>query len=232
VLALHGWRRTHEDFAAVANELAGSGTASLALDLPGFGRSPPPREAIGARGYAAALEPIAGELAANGPVLVIGHSFGGRVAVCMAATRPDVVAGLVLTGVPLVRGAMPHATPSRRFQAIRTMARWHLASARTLESARHRYGSADYRASTGVMRDVLVACVAESYEAELAALRCPVALVWGERDTTTPVSVAHAALACCASATLEELEGVGHLVPTEAPGLLAASAAAMLKGVR
>ena len=36
------------------------------------------------------------------PVLV-GHSFGGRVAVRLAATNPELVRGLVLTGVPLLR---------------------------------------------------------------------------------------------------------------------------------
>jgi pimeloyl-ACP methyl ester carboxylesterase len=232
VLLLHGWRRTHEDFAAVARELAGSGAASLACDLPGFGASPPPPSSSGARGYATTLEPLVDELAVHGPVLVVGHSFGGRVAVCLGAARPDAIAGLVLTGVPLVRDAMPYASPSWRYRTVRTLARWHVLSPGTLEAARRRHGSEDYRVATGVMRDVLVANVAESYEAELAAMRRPVTLLWGSRDATTPITVARAALELCATATLEVLDGVGHLVPTEAPGPLAASAATMLEGVR
>ena len=35
--------------------------------------------------------------------VVLGHSFGGRVAVHLAPARPDRVGALVLTGVPLVR---------------------------------------------------------------------------------------------------------------------------------
>ena len=165
-LLLHGWRRTREDFAQSAALLADQGIASLAIDLPGFGASPPPPIAIGARGYATMLAPLLGQLAADaGPLLVVGHSFGGRVGTCLAANEPGVVAGGVLSGVPLLRGLMPRARTSRRYLAIRTLARLGLLPDAALERARLRYGSSDYRAATGVLRDVLVACVAETYEA-------------------------------------------------------------------
>jgi pimeloyl-ACP methyl ester carboxylesterase len=230
---LHGWRRSHEDFVGLAASLASSGVATLAIDLPGFGATPAPAVPSGARGYAAQLAPLVAELAApTGPLVLVGHSFGGRVAVCIAAARPDVVAGLVLSGVPLVRSEMPSSRPSRRYRAIRLAARTGLVPPSRLEAARRRYGSADYRAATGVVRDVLVATVAETYEQELTALRCPVALVWGAEDTTAPVRVACAAQACCPQASLELLEGVGHLVPTEAPERLADAVVAQLRGAR
>src|SRR3954468_21028806 len=53
ILALHGWQRTHRDFARVLESLD-----ALAVDLPGFGASPPPPEAWGGADYAAALLPI------------------------------------------------------------------------------------------------------------------------------------------------------------------------------
>jgi pimeloyl-ACP methyl ester carboxylesterase len=65
VLALHGWGRTHDDF---RESMSGSAAASaplaaIALDLPGFGASPPPPEAWGAAEYATALEPLLEEMA-------------------------------------------------------------------------------------------------------------------------------------------------------------------------
>jgi pimeloyl-ACP methyl ester carboxylesterase len=230
---LHGWRRSHTDFEALASSLASTGVGTLAVDLPGFGATPAPAEASGARGYAEALAPLLEGIAAtSGPPVLVGHSFGGRVAVCVAAKRPEVVAGLVLSGVPLVRSAMPSSRPSRRFQAIRYGSKLGLVSSARLEAARRRYGSADYRAATGVVRDVLVASVSESYEDELRSLRCPVALIWGHEDTTVPLRVAEAATPLVRGATLEVLEGVGHLVPTEAPEPLAAVVRAMLGGGR
>ena len=61
---------------------------AVALDLPGFGAAPPPPEPWGTPQYADALSPLLDEL---GPVVVLGHSFGGRVAIELAHRRPDAV---------------------------------------------------------------------------------------------------------------------------------------------
>ncbi len=67
-----------------------------------------------------------------------------------------------------------------------------------------------------------VANVNESYEEELATVVAPVTLLWGERDSVTPVDVAtRASAVLTATHTLRLLPGVGHLLPTEAPGDLA-----------
>ena len=80
------------------------------------------------------------------------------------------------------------------------------------------------------MRDVLVATVAESYEDELARSAARSTLVWGSDDSTAPVANAVAPRTSCARATLVVLDGVGHLVPTEAPDPLVAAVEAMLRG--
>jgi pimeloyl-ACP methyl ester carboxylesterase len=91
-----------------------------------------------------------------------------------------------------------------------------------MESARQKYGSTDYRNAHGVMRDVLVANVNESYEDELATIVAPVTLLWGERDDVTPDDVAtRASAVLSATHTLVSLPGVGHLLPSEAPADLA-----------
>jgi pimeloyl-ACP methyl ester carboxylesterase len=52
VLALHGWARTHRDFDAVLAPAGADPLAAIALDLPGFGATPPPPRAWGGRAYA------------------------------------------------------------------------------------------------------------------------------------------------------------------------------------
>jgi pimeloyl-ACP methyl ester carboxylesterase len=89
-----------------------------------------------------------------------------------------------------------------------------------LERERRSRGSADYRAADGVMRDILVKVVNESYEDQLGRVLGPVHLLWGAEDRDVPVSVAEAAGALLADSTLEVLPGVGHLVPTQAPEAL------------
>jgi pimeloyl-ACP methyl ester carboxylesterase len=217
VLCLPGWARTHRDF-----DVTCEGLDAIVLDLPGFGASPEPPEPWGAGGYAEAVEPVPAEMA--DAVVVVGHSFGGRVAVHLAARNPDRVTGLVLTGVPLLR--RPGARPPRQatvFRVARTLHRLGLVGDGRMEAFRRRYGSSDYRAVSGVMRQVLVRVVSETYEEQLAAVACPTELVWGDDDAEVPLAVAEAAQGLLAHSTLTLLPGAGHLTPLSAPGELRAA---------
>jgi len=215
ILALHGWGRTHEDFLGVLD-----GFNAIAVDLPGFGATPPPSAVWGANEYAAALVPILRDFEA--PPVVIAHSFGGRVAVCLATTHPELVASLLIIGSPLVRPPdQVKKRPPFRYRVVRFLRGLRLIPESRLEAARHRYGSADYRAASGVMRDILVRVVNESYELQLESLSVPVHLLWGGDDTAAPVSGARLAKAILdganADASLAVLMGVGHDVLAEDP---------------
>jgi pimeloyl-ACP methyl ester carboxylesterase len=116
------------------------------------------------------------------------------------------------------------------YRTIRWLARRHLLSDSRLETARQKYGSTDYRNAQGVIRDVLVATVQETYEPELATLTVPIAFVWGEEDRDVPVEIAtRAARVVQGPTTLEVVTGVGHLLPLEAPGALATATEMVLR---
>ncbi len=216
VLWLHGWRRSAADFAPAARLLASAGVSSLALDLPGFGASPLPEVRGGAQVYADALMNVVKDLA-HEPLVIVGHSFGGRVALTLAAREPDLFRHLILTGTPLLRATNAVASP-RGYRLVRWARSMGLISEARLERARQRYGSDDYRHAQGPLREILIASVNESYESQLRALRTPLTLLWGERDTVTPVSVAERASALVSAPwSLRRLDGVGHLAPLEAP---------------
>lgn len=226
VLALHGWARSHTDFDAV---LAGDGQVplpALALDLPGFGASPSPPADWGAEAYARAVGEVVGEMAS--PIVVLGHSFGGRVALHLALQRPETVQALVLTGVPLLHPTGRRRRTAPRYRLIRSLHRLRLVSDEVMERGRQRYGSADYRAATGVMRQVLVRSVEETYGAQLDAVQCPVHLIWGGDDTAAPVEVAERGLARLAHGDLTVVPGVGHLTPLLIPTELRTAVVACL----
>ncbi len=214
VLALHGWKRSHRDF-----QQSLAGVDGIALDLPGFGASPAPPRAWSTADYAEAVSPVLDELAPG--AVVVGHSFGGRVAAHLAAVHGDRIGALVLAGVPLV----PDPDGSRRRPAAayrlgRALHRAGLLGDARMEWLRRRYGSSDYRSASGVMREVMVKAVNETYEAPLAAYHGPVELVWGADDQEVPVAVAARARALSPSISLTVCPDAGHLVPTEAPGCL------------
>jgi pimeloyl-ACP methyl ester carboxylesterase len=225
IVALHGWGRDRHDFRDAL-----SGYRHIRADLPGFGLSPPPPEAWGAADYAACLAAALDECGLPEPAVVVGHSFGGRVAVCLAAARPDLAGSLVLCGVPLLRGP-GRARPPLGYRLARSAARARLLPARRFEAIRAARGSADYNAATGVMREVLVTVVNESYEAQLRAITAPVALLWGARDRAVPPAMVDRARALLPGpVTAEVVDGAGHDVHLQEPARLTSMISAVLAG--
>jgi pimeloyl-ACP methyl ester carboxylesterase len=226
VLALHGWGRRGADFKQSLGEIP-----ALAPDFPGFGASPAPKDVIGAEGYAKEISVVLDEY--DRPPLVVGHSFGGRVAVCLAARWPERVGPLLLTGVPLVR-LHPGRKPPFTYRILRALHRIGLVPDSKMEQIRQERGSADYRAASGIMRDILVKVINESYEDQLRQLRSEVHLLWGDRDAEVPVPVARLAAdiigqAGNTTAQVEVVSGVGHHLPIEAPDELRRVVDSMLR---
>jgi pimeloyl-ACP methyl ester carboxylesterase len=225
VLALHGWQRTHLDFAPVfdaASALPGGPLSAVGPDLAGFGATPPPPEPWGSEQYARHLLPLfdePGVLADR--IVLVGHSFGGRVAVHLAPLVPERIERVVLTAVPLLDREGRRSRPAPGYRLARALHRLGLVGEERMEAMRQKYGSPDYRAAQGVMRAVFVKLLAEGYVDQMAAIDCPVDLVWGDADADVPLEVAVRARDLFPSARLVTLPGIGHLVPTEAPRALA-----------
>lgn len=214
LLALPGWERTHRDFDEVCRDLD-----AVALDLPGFGAAPPPTEVWDTAQFAAHIASVLEDMAPR--VVIVGHSFGGRVATHLAARHPERIAAQVLTGVPLIRRAAAGKRGSPwSLRLAKTLRRAGLLGEERVEQLRQKYGSPDYRRATGVMRGVLVKAVNESYEDPLAAYPGPIELIWGADDDQAPVAVAQAALASCRHPNLVVIPGVGHFVPQDRPEAL------------
>ena len=209
VLALHGWARTRADW------LPALGAPALAVDLPGFGASPPPPAGWGSQDYASLLAP----LLASGGWTLAGHSFGGRVAVHLAAGWPDLVDHVVLTGVPLLRKESGSKAPLG-YRLVRKAHALGVVSDERLEAEKQKRGSADYRAATGVMRDTLVRLVNEDYRDLLPQIAAPVDLVWGAADTAAPLPMVQEAQPLFPKADLVVSESSGHLLDPALHALL------------
>lgn len=212
IVYLHGWGRSRHDFAAIAGQRPG-----MAVDLPGFGSSAEPLVAMGSVGYAdQVLEAIA-QWAGSASFIVVGHSFGGRIALQIAATAGDSVRGLIVSGTPLFRN-QSQRKPPLTYRTTRAFHKFGLVSDARLESARRKYGSVDYLASTGVMRDTFVKIVNESYESTLSEIRCPTAFVWGRHDSAAPLEDTRKAHRIVEGSILEERD-CGHDVHLHHPEL-------------
>jgi len=95
IVLLHGWGRTHRDFDRLRLLAPLAGRHLVAVDLPGFGATPAPASAVGARAYAEMLVPLVTSL--GEPAILCGHSRGVAIAVCLASTHPELVRAVVCT---------------------------------------------------------------------------------------------------------------------------------------
>src|SRR5947209_4810083 len=94
LMMLHGWGHNLEALKPLGQHLAHHSKVYL-VDLPGFGRSPMPNEVWDTFQYADALVRYMDEIGIKKTDL-LGHSFGGKVALCLAIRYPHRVRNLVI----------------------------------------------------------------------------------------------------------------------------------------
>src|SRR3954464_1537647 len=97
VLFLHGWGLGQHTYKRSLKRLVQLGTRVYAPALPGFGGSADlPKRALDFGGYATWVEEFLRSVGVTEPVFLVGHSFGGGVAIKLAHDFPDRVRYLVL----------------------------------------------------------------------------------------------------------------------------------------
>jgi pimeloyl-ACP methyl ester carboxylesterase len=97
VLFLHGWGLSYDSYRPALARLAGLGLRVLAPALPGFGGTADlPDSSFSFEGYAAWAADFLEAVAIDSPVTLVGHSFGGGVAIQAAHDFPERVGRLVL----------------------------------------------------------------------------------------------------------------------------------------
>jgi pimeloyl-ACP methyl ester carboxylesterase len=216
VVVLHGWGGRIESMAPVLTCLRERWRV-LALDLPGFGESPPPAGVWGTGDYAAYVRDVLAGVGVD-RARFVGHSYGAKTALYLAASIPQLVEKLVLVGSSGLRSA-----PSVRVRLKRAAGRVARASShlgppgRALRQAIHdRIASDDYK-QAGPMRPILVKVVNEDLSDLLPHVAAPTLLVWGTEDDAVPVAHAQAMERAIPDAGLVLFEGAGHFAYLDEP---------------
>jgi pimeloyl-ACP methyl ester carboxylesterase len=205
----HGWAQSHESLALLAAAMRPRADSWL-LDLPGFGAARPPPGAWGTEDYADAMAAWLATLPAR-PRIWIGHSFGCRVGVQLAARHPAAVSALFLIAAA---GLPPHRSPMTRLKRLPRRLVFRAMRAMTPEGPardrlRERFGSSDYR-KAGAMRPVLVKTVNEDLSEAARRIRVPAVLLHGDQDTESPPDIAERFHALIPGSRLQMLRGFDH----------------------
>jgi pimeloyl-ACP methyl ester carboxylesterase len=241
VLLVHGQPGVGKDWDVVVQR-ARHGHRLLVPDRPGYGDGPDAAQSMASNAQWLADLLVEHQAA---PATVVGHSYGGGIALLLAASHPELVSGLVLVGsvgvgaalgvvdrvltVPLVGegvSAVGLAAMGRVLPPLRPLAadlpgragKW-LAAA--LPDAAH--ASADLGRPGGqgrVRRSFVVeqrALVDEIADVEASAetLAVPTVVIVGEWDVVVPPAVGRRLAATIAGAELVAVPEVGHFLPRD-----------------
>lgn len=200
----HGWGRTYRDFIPVAEALAPVANSYL-LDFPGFGDTPRPDETWGTEDYGDHILSVLKSEYGLSHFTWVGHSFGGRVGMRIAAKHHEVIQHLVLVasaGVPRTRSSWQKLKGRQRGMAFKL--RKALAKGDdALLALEQQYGSIDYIQSREIgMRDIFVKTVNEDQTPTLSQIQCPTTIIYGGNDLDTPVELGEKLRSGIANSTL------------------------------
>ncbi len=222
LIMLHGWGSNCDLFARVIR-FTKQKYHTVAMDMPGFGKSDEPKEPMNVDDYVEfVLEFIRTLFPEEREIIFLGHSMGGRVIIKLTSGIHDgrIKADFTVPKVILTdsAGIIPVRTEAQK----KRTKRYHFyknvlnktgiskAFPGTLDSLQKKFGSADYAAASPVMRQSLVKVVNEDLEPYMPSVTMPVLLIWGDRDTATPLSDGQKMEKLMPEAGLAVINGAGH----------------------
>jgi pimeloyl-ACP methyl ester carboxylesterase len=191
IVMLPGWGSNIALFQKIQTHLAQKFKV-YAMDLPGYGLSPAPPIPWSTENYAELIAAFINQLQITKPIL-FGHSLGGKIALYLSAKHLVTTQKLILTGCAGIKTKKTLQQYSKIYlyklcKYIAQLPLLRTALESRLEAYRKKTGSQDYRNASGVMRATLVKLVNEDFSYLLPAINVPTLLLWGEKDTDTPLT--------------------------------------------
>lgn len=213
IVVLHGWGANIDSIRPIVRILK-DGYKVYALDLPGFGKSDEPNDVYSSYDYAEIVKKFIDHFNLQ-KFSLVGHSFGGKISIIISTKYKDLVDKMVLIDSA---GLIPKRTLSyhlkvKTYKTIKRLYKlfffWKKDS-EVAEIINKRFGSDDYKNSSGIMRKILVKVVNEDLSSLLTQIECPTLLIWGELDDATPLYQGKIMEEKIKNSGLVVLEGTGH----------------------
>lgn len=219
LLCLHGWGGSKASFDPLREALAGTDVEILTPDLPGFGDQPDPPKPWTVDHYAGWVTGwVTVERKNQGPLWILGHSHGGRVAISMASHEALPIDRLFLCAPAINRNGRytlrrsigaALAKTGKFFLSIPGLSLL-AGPARTLLYKLLRVH--DYERANALMQQTLVLVTREDIVRLLPDIEQPIDLFWGEDDRQTPVSDAYFMQKTLKRCELHVFPGTRHAV--------------------
>jgi pimeloyl-ACP methyl ester carboxylesterase/CRP-like cAMP-binding protein len=250
-LLIHGWSSSWYAMSPLI-KLLGQRFRAIAIDLPGYGASPPLPERVTIPAYADILANFV-ERVTDGPVVLVGHSMGGMTSLTMALRHPEVVERMVLID-PTISGRLSQAI-NLTISPITMMERFGLGSWLVSSFERTIVGITDrimrpvsFAERSGITRNEHLRIQADvrhpgqgkvraecffamrdnDLRGKLSQIQAPSLVLWGAEDNTVPLRDAGVVADEWPTADLRIIPKAGHWPHFETPDAVRRQVAAFL----
>lgn len=188
LIILPGWGDTRKTFNFYIENLKDKFTIYI-FDYPGFGRSIFPNNVLEIDDYAMFIKKFLEDNSIHNPY-ILSHSFGARIAILLTGKYRVLVDKLIIIGGAGIRR-------KNLFRKLKILKYKFLKKVGNLlpETKKYKYldylvmkyGSDDYKQLNVFQRQTFSNVVNKDLRKYLKYIYCPVLLIWGENDTSTPL---------------------------------------------
>ena len=207
VLFLHVWRSESSLWEKAMTTLAQNGYIVYALDLPGFGGSQYPKTSFGVSEYAEIVKKFILKFKLS-PTILIGHSFGGRISIKLAANEPELISKIILIdSAGFIDTSFKKKLKGTIAKSLRPL--FKIPGIKSLKPKVYNLiGAGDYLA-TPKLTGSYIKIVKEDLTPDMEKVTQPTLIFWGDKDTTTPIDYAQRMKTLIKNSQLEIVSG-GH----------------------
>lgn len=207
IILLHGWAASSTIFESITNILKTKYTIYV-IDLPGFGKSEEPDKPYNLDDYVDLLYQFIIDLDIYNPIL-LGHSFGGRIAIKFASLYN--VSKLILVDsaglkqknfIKTKTKILLYKLKKKYYKITKNVIKYNDLLINS--------GSTDYKEASVIMKKILVNVTNEYLDKHLKDITCDTLIIWGKKDDVTPYYNAIKLKKKIKNAGLVTLKGVGH----------------------
>ncbi|MFO0704271.1 MAG: alpha/beta hydrolase [Patescibacteria group bacterium] len=213
LIFLHGWGGSKQSLRRLA-EMTLPEAKKILLDLPGFGESENPPKDWGITQYTNLIHDFLKNFGFSN-VDIIGHSFGGSIALKAAASHTPHIRKIVTIAPSWIRKEIDHT--KGKYSLIKPI----FDKLPLLKRGVYKVFFPD----SDLMRypelqDNFKKIVNEDLTEEIRNLTTPTLIIWGSEDSQTPVENAKLLHSLLPHSRLEIIEGHKHNIPVKYPDLL------------
>lgn len=224
LLLLHGWGSKLDLFNNIIDHLSKEYKV-IALDMPGFGKSDEMNEAWNVDNYADFIIEFVETLKIS-KLSILGHSFGGRIIIKLAnrGNLSFYIDKLILVDAAGIKHASKKLSlKTRIYKFLKIIVSNNLIKKifpNALENLKQKFGSEDYRNASKIMRETMVKVINEDLTYLLPNIKQSTLLIWGDKDTATPIEDAILMEEKIKDSGLVTIKGAGHFSFLENPYLV------------